>query len=249
MKSKAIIFILVAFFLASCGYELPKTANTADNSAGSGNSSNQNAAKNSPGTSNANATSAVTEDTGKPGAKLVLSGVSESRKIVCNGREVELDAETTANSYTLTGECKKLTVDGVSNEVKVEKVGEIVVKGTSNKVIYGEGIGGIMVHGVAIADLGRAAVSAPIMGDDAIAILNEEQHLGIPVVGGQRPAMVEHDRLGILRTPVLEEDFDAVLGRYDGHGLSFQLHWLRCGGGMRYRADSNVRRHCIAGFR
>jgi hypothetical protein len=35
-----------------------------------------------------------------------------------------------------------VTVDGVSNEVKVEKVGEIVVKGTSNKVAYGEGLGG-----------------------------------------------------------------------------------------------------------
>ena len=48
----------------------------------------------------------------------------------------------TASRYTLTGECKKLVVDGVSNVINVEKVGEIVVSGTSNKVFYTEGLNG-----------------------------------------------------------------------------------------------------------
>ena len=70
----------------------------------------------------------------------------------------------------------------------------------------GGGVGGVVVHVVAVADLARTAVSAPVMGDDAIALREEEEHLGVPVVGAQRPAMMEHDRLGVLRAPVLEED-------------------------------------------
>ena len=68
------------------------------------------------------------------------------------------------------------------------------------------GIGGVVVHVVAVADLARAAVAAPVVGDDAIALAEEEEHLGVPVVGAQRPAVVEHDRLGVLRAPVLVED-------------------------------------------
>ena len=71
-------------------------------------------------------------------------------------------------------------------------------------------IGGIVIHVVAIAGLGRAAVSAPVMRDDAEALVQEEQHLRVPVVGRQRPAMAEHDRL--TAAPVLVENLDAVLG-------------------------------------
>ena len=56
-------------------------------------------------------------------------------------------------------------------------------------------VGGIVVHVVAVADLARSAVAAPVMGDDAIALLEEVEHLGIPVVAAQRPAMMEDDRL------------------------------------------------------
>ena len=58
---------------------------------------------------------------------------------------------------------------------------------------------GIMIHVVAVAGLGRAAVAAAVMGDDAIAVIEEEQHLRVPVVGRQRPAMAEHD--GLARCP------------------------------------------------
>lgn len=47
----------------------------------------------------------------------------------------------------------------------------------------GCGIGGVVIHVVTVAHLGGAAVAAPVMGDDAVALLKEEQHLGIPVVG------------------------------------------------------------------
>jgi outer membrane lipopolysaccharide assembly protein LptE/RlpB len=146
MKSKALFFLIAAMFLSACGYELPKTANSADNST---NSANRNANNQSNQTNNAvnagqpnkNAAASQT-DGGNAGGKLVLSGNSESATHACQGREVEVVETATANTYTLTGECKKLTVDGVSNTINVDKVGEVVVTGVSNKIVYGEGIGG-----------------------------------------------------------------------------------------------------------
>lgn len=76
------------------------------------------------------------------GGTLLISDEGVNSTIECNERDVEFDAETTANNITLTGECKKLLVDGVSNTVTVDKVGEIEVVGTSNKVYYGEGLDG-----------------------------------------------------------------------------------------------------------
>jgi hypothetical protein len=42
---------------------------------------------------------------------------------------------------------------------------------------------GVVVHVVAVAGLSGSPVAAPVMGDDAIAVGEEEQHLRIPVVG------------------------------------------------------------------
>ncbi len=149
MKLKAIIFLLGGLLWTACGYELPKTPNTAGNSTNSTASSNRNTNNQTNNVinteqANKNAGAANSEiGDGKSGdAKLILSGSGESTTYPCNGREVEVEESATAISYTFTGECKKITVDGVSVTVNVEKVGEIVVKGVSNKVIYGEGIGG-----------------------------------------------------------------------------------------------------------
>ncbi len=133
----------------ACGYELPKTTNTADNSTNFAAATNQNAKNQSnylinaeQANKNAGAANSKTADGNAGETKLVLIGSGESTTYPCNGREVEVEESATAISYTFTGECKKITVDGVSVTVNVEKVGEIVVKGVSNKVIYGEGIGG-----------------------------------------------------------------------------------------------------------
>jgi hypothetical protein len=40
----------------------------------------------------------------------------------------------------------------------------------------------IVIHVVAVADLAGPAVSAAVMSDDAIAVVEEEQHLGVPIV-------------------------------------------------------------------
>ncbi len=149
MKLKATIFLLGGLLSAACGYELPKTGNTADNPTNSTAQVNQNLKNQSnnainaeTANKNADATNSKTENGSSGGAKLVLSVSGESATYPCNGGEVEVDESVTASRYILTGECKKLTVDGVSVTVNVEKVGEVVVKGVSNKVIYGEGIGG-----------------------------------------------------------------------------------------------------------
>jgi hypothetical protein len=56
-------------------------------------------------------------------------------------------------------------VDGVANEVSVEKVGQIVVRGISNKVIYESGIGGgkpkISVSGTSTSAKQKEAETEP----------------------------------------------------------------------------------------
>ncbi len=94
----------------------------------------------------------------------------------------------------------------------MNRVAEVQVLG------HGEGIRREVVQVVAVRDLRRAAMAAPVMRDDAIAVLQEEQKLRVPVVGRQRPSVMEHDRLGVARAPVLVEDLDAVAGRHIGHG-------------------------------
>src|SRR5438067_2365287 len=84
----------------------------------------------------------------------------------------------------------------------------------------GEGgeIVGVMIHVVTIGDLAGATVTAAIVRDDAIAVLEEEHHLRVPVVGGEWPAVGEDD--GLAGTPVFVEDFGAVFGGDGGHGNS-----------------------------
>src|SRR5262249_48086266 len=72
------------------------------------------------------------------------------------------------------------------------------------------------VHVVAGPGLAGPAVPATVVGDAAVAATAEEQHLVLPGVGAQRPAVTEDD--GLSRAPVLVVDLRAVL-RLDGvHG-------------------------------
>jgi acyl-CoA dehydrogenase len=67
------------------------------------------------------------------------------------------------------------------------------------------------VHVVALADLGGAAVPAPVVSDHPVAVVQEEKHLGVPVVRRQGPPVAEDDRLP--GPPVLEVDLSSVSGR------------------------------------
>ena len=44
---------------------------------------------------------------------------------------------------------------------------------------------GVMIHVVPIGDLTRSSVAAAVMRYDAIALVEKEQHLRIPVIGRQ----------------------------------------------------------------
>src|SRR6478752_2799891 len=81
----------------------------------------------------------------------------------------------------------------------------------------GGDVGGVMIHVVAVGDLARSSVPAPIVGYDAISLLHEEEHLRIPIVAAQRPAMMKHHSLPISRTPILEIDRCSVLRRNTAH--------------------------------
>src|SRR5277367_3524559 len=67
---------------------------------------------------------------------------------------------------------------------------------------------GVRVHVIAIPRLGGTAVPSPIMRDDSKALLAEVQHLSIPVVRAERPAVAEH--YGLARSPVLVENLRTV---------------------------------------
>src|SRR5438477_11631659 len=75
-----------------------------------------------------------------------------------------------------------------------------------------------MIHVVAIGRLARTSMPAPIMRDDAIAMVQEKHHLPVPVIRSERPAVRKHNRLSF--TPVLVENLCAVLRRDRAHGLS-----------------------------
>ncbi len=59
----------------------------------------------------------------------------------------------------------------------VDGVLQIEMRGDGREVV------GIVVHVMAVAGLAGAAVAAAVMGDDAIAVIEEDQHLGVPVIG------------------------------------------------------------------
>ena len=75
---------------------------------------------------------------------------------------------------------------------------------------------GVGVHLVAVPRLARAAVTAPVVRDAAVAVAREEHHLRVPGVGGERPAVAEDD--GLAGAPVLVVDLGAVPGGDEGHG-------------------------------
>src|SRR6266853_5983869 len=54
-------------------------------------------------------------------------------------------------------------------------------------------------------------MAAPVMSNDSIPLPEEVEHLGVPVVGAQWPAMMEDDGLRVLGAPVLVEDRHSVL--------------------------------------
>src|SRR5712671_242391 len=79
-----------------------------------------------------------------------------------------------------------------------------------------------MIHIMAAIGLGGTAMSAPVVGYDAIAVLEEEQHLRVPIIGRQRPAVAKDD--GLTFAPVLVVDLRPIFRRNCRHVMfSFAL--------------------------
>src|SRR2546430_17287840 len=68
----------------------------------------------------------------------------------------------------------------------------------------------IMIHVMAAGGLSGSAVTAPIMGDDAKAFADKEKHLCVPIIGRERPAMTENDRLSFAPVLIIDVDVSSV---------------------------------------
>ena len=79
----------------------------------------------------------------------------------------------------------------------------------------------IVIHIVAIRYLGRSAVATTVVGDDAIPMLQKEQHLRVPVIGRQGPPVAENYRL--TGTPVFVEDVNSISPFHCRHVESFRV--------------------------
>src|SRR5208283_4114515 len=83
-------------------------------------------------------------------------------------------------------------------------------------------ISGVMVHVMVVTGLGGTAMAAPVVGYDAIAVLEEERHLRVPSIGRQRPAVAKHD--GLTFAPVLVIDLRSVCSRDCAQCMSSLLY-------------------------
>src|SRR5208283_614275 len=88
---------------------------------------------------------------------------------------------------------------------------------------------GVGIHIVAVPGLGGTAVPAAVMGDNSKTMLAEEQHLSVPVVCAEGPAVAEDDRLSFA--PILVIDGGAVFGGNCGHSALLRSE-LRVGSAL-----------------
>src|SRR6478609_240698 len=86
----------------------------------------------------------------------------------------------------------------------VHCVFQIKMRSQSRKII------GVMIHVMAVAGLSGPSVATPVMGDDAIAVFEEEEHLRIPVVRRQRPTVAEDNGLSTAPVFVIDVDVSSV---------------------------------------
>src|SRR5262249_15572834 len=109
----------------------------------------------------------------------------------------------------------------------------------------GREIIGIAVHVVSGRGLAGPAMAPPVMRNDAEATLREVEHLAIPGIGAERPAVGEGD--GRALAPVLVVNLRAVFGGDGAHGvLSFHCAsaglWLNRAGTRSSPLHSAVNR-------
>src|SRR6266487_4954433 len=85
-----------------------------------------------------------------------------------------------------------------------------------NRILQVEMIGdglqivGVVVHVVSAAGLSRAAMSAPIIRNDAETFAEEKKHLRVPIIRRERPAMTEHNGLPAAPVFIIDVDVSSV---------------------------------------
>src|SRR5580692_3030966 len=77
---------------------------------------------------------------------------------------------------------------------------------------------GVGVHIIAIPRLFGTAVPSPVSRNDSIAALAEKQHLSVPIVRREGPAVTEHD--GLSLAPVFVVNLCTVFCRNRWHTCS-----------------------------
>src|SRR6202011_4166336 len=122
----------------------------------------------------------------------------------------------------------------------VNGVLQVEMRGQRRQVI------GIVIHVVTVAHLSGPAMASAVMRYDAIAVLEEEQHLRVPVIGRQRPTMAEHD--GLTSAPILVENLHAVLGCNRAH-VTRSLTMFSVLGGYPIRRSISRHDRCFEAVR
>src|SRR4029077_12390807 len=83
---------------------------------------------------------------------------------------------------------------------------------------------GVMIHVMAIPGLAGTPVTPSVVSNHAIAALAEEQHLRVPTVRRERPAVTKDD--GLTFAPILVVDLCSILRCDRAHVIfSFFLSW------------------------
>ena len=75
----------------------------------------------------------------------------------------------------------------------------------------------VRVHLVAVPGLAGASVAPSVMRDAAVAVVAQEEHLVLPVIAVEGPAVGEDDGLAGGVAPVFIEDLGFVFGGYERH--------------------------------
>lgn len=75
-----------------------------------------------------------TEQTATPGAPASVSGIDETKTVVCQSGDVNISGVN--NTITLTGNCGTVSVSGVENKITVDSANAISASGFDNEIVY-----------------------------------------------------------------------------------------------------------------
>src|SRR5580700_6373855 len=77
---------------------------------------------------------------------------------------------------------------------------------------------GIVIHVMAVPGLAGAPVSPTVVSNHGISAFAEEQHLCVPIIGGQWPAVAKYH--GLTLAPILVKDLRSIFRCNRRHGNS-----------------------------